>query len=412
MSKTQSASVKPRQPKLRASCDGCFLAKVKCSKDRPICSRCLTTGAECGYSPSCRTGKSKASQAAANQSSPDTSPNGTFAEIPGDSAITYTSLNSDLTTYSAESPPYGIHPGWVAMQNQGPVDSRLHRRSISTSSITGLREETIPENVSVGGGSNHGEVFEPFPQWSNGNMRGNGHSSNGFHPMPRSKSIDVPVFPSIEPWFDGQNEMFSFPSNPANQQQFQKNSYPGMDMMGSTCNCFSISLQALQALHNHTSTNTPLPSFDVVLTVNRRAVEGCALMLDCSKCLSGTNSNTTMMLLATIIGKVVSFYRAASQHYFGFTSSPSTQYQPQQLPLTFGTYKIAEEDGRWLEMEILLRELRKLEEVLGKFQDVAGREEMSEHGGVQSAVLSYLRQSLSVTFEVLNMRRGMQGGSR
>lgn len=29
----------PEPPKLRASCDGCYLSKVKCSKETPICSR-------------------------------------------------------------------------------------------------------------------------------------------------------------------------------------------------------------------------------------------------------------------------------------------------------------------------------------------------------------------------------------
>ncbi|KAK6196654.1 40S ribosomal protein S16 [Pestalotiopsis sp. IQ-011] len=49
-----------RQPRLRASCDGCFIAKVKCSKDRPMCGRCLQMGHDCKYSPSSRAGKVKA----------------------------------------------------------------------------------------------------------------------------------------------------------------------------------------------------------------------------------------------------------------------------------------------------------------------------------------------------------------
>lgn len=52
-SSTTSATT-PKQPRLRASCDGCFLAKVKCSKARPVCSRCLTVGLVCRYSPSSR----------------------------------------------------------------------------------------------------------------------------------------------------------------------------------------------------------------------------------------------------------------------------------------------------------------------------------------------------------------------
>lgn len=45
--------------KLRASCDGCYLTKIKCDKARPMCSRCLTYGIDCVYSPSSRSGRAK-----------------------------------------------------------------------------------------------------------------------------------------------------------------------------------------------------------------------------------------------------------------------------------------------------------------------------------------------------------------
>ncbi|OAL05261.1 kinase-like protein [Phaeosphaeriaceae sp. SRC1lsM3a] len=38
-----------RQPKLRASCNVCAEAKVKCSKERPICARCMSNGSACIY---------------------------------------------------------------------------------------------------------------------------------------------------------------------------------------------------------------------------------------------------------------------------------------------------------------------------------------------------------------------------
>jgi hypothetical protein len=47
------------QTKLRASCDGCYLTKIKCNKARPMCSRCLTYGIDCVYSPSSRSGRTK-----------------------------------------------------------------------------------------------------------------------------------------------------------------------------------------------------------------------------------------------------------------------------------------------------------------------------------------------------------------
>lgn len=124
-------------------------------------------------------------------------------------------------------------------------------------------------------------------------------------------------------------------------------------------------------------------------------------MLNCAQCLSKSGINTSTMLLATVIGKIMSFYRAASQSYFGFSGLPRSQTTP--LPLTFGTYRVAGEDGRWLEMEILLRELRKLEELFGKFRESCQRVEMEEDDlGMVAALTRWLGQSLHYTFEVLN----------
>jgi hypothetical protein len=58
MSQSQHSSLS-RTEKLRSSCDSCHLSKVKCSKTRPLCSRCLVCGTDCTYSPSARVGRKK-----------------------------------------------------------------------------------------------------------------------------------------------------------------------------------------------------------------------------------------------------------------------------------------------------------------------------------------------------------------
>ncbi|KAK8127916.1 hypothetical protein PG984_009024 [Apiospora sp. TS-2023a] len=63
--KDEARSSSPN-PRGRASCDACFRARVKCSKARPICSRCLAVGIECHYSHSSRTGKSKTDASSSN----------------------------------------------------------------------------------------------------------------------------------------------------------------------------------------------------------------------------------------------------------------------------------------------------------------------------------------------------------
>lgn len=46
-------------PKLRLSCDACAVAKVKCGRERPRCTRCAVNGAACLYKSSLRHGKPK-----------------------------------------------------------------------------------------------------------------------------------------------------------------------------------------------------------------------------------------------------------------------------------------------------------------------------------------------------------------
>ncbi|KAF2171636.1 hypothetical protein M409DRAFT_17873 [Zasmidium cellare ATCC 36951] len=46
-----------RQPRLKESCDACSTAKVRCTKDKPNCSRCQQKGLSCEYSFSRRAGR-------------------------------------------------------------------------------------------------------------------------------------------------------------------------------------------------------------------------------------------------------------------------------------------------------------------------------------------------------------------
>ena len=65
--------------KLRASCDGCYLSKIKCNKTRPMCSRCLTYGIDCIYSPSSRSGRAK--KEPGNSKSRDSYDSGRLAQV-------------------------------------------------------------------------------------------------------------------------------------------------------------------------------------------------------------------------------------------------------------------------------------------------------------------------------------------
>jgi hypothetical protein len=179
----------------------------------------------------------------------------------------------------------------------------------------------------------------------------------------------------------------------------------------SSCTCFTVCLQSLQALHNASS--PACPPFDIVLQLNRKAVEGCAAMLACPRCMSRSGTHTAAMLLATVIGKITSFYKNASQAYFeNGGGTPSTVASHHNSPgtglgVSLGAYTLGGEEGRWLELEILARELRKLEEVYAQFREVCA--DLSEDPEVSRAMIGYLSQNLGSTLEVVSHRKGDMG---
>lgn len=77
--------------------------------------------------------------------------------------------------------------------------------------------------------------------------------------------------------------------------------------------------------------------------------------------------------------------------------------------MSLGAYTVNGEDSRWLELEILARELRKLEEVYSCFREVCA--ELSEDPDVSKAMIDYLGQSLRSTMQVVSHRKGDMGFS-
>ncbi|EGY13510.1 transcription factor [Verticillium dahliae VdLs.17] len=74
------------------------------------------------------------------------------------------------------------------------------------------------------------------------------------------------------------------------------------------------------------------------------------------------------------------------------------------LGISLGAYTLGGEDGRWLELEVLARELHKLEEVYAQFRDVCG--ELTEDPEVSRAMIGYLGHNLGTTLKVVSHRKG------
>ncbi|PVH70442.1 hypothetical protein DL98DRAFT_136284 [Cadophora sp. DSE1049] len=391
-SKSEPSS-KPRYTKQRASCDTCFLAKVKCSKARPICSRCLACGADCRYSPSSRAGKPKSSDSIHRRSSTKE------LSIPEEpAAVRYPTPSMSIDVESSGT--YRLETDWFSVL--GSPDGSMHRHSISSTTIPVLGEETGSE----ADGANP-DLCDPVFSWTNSPRTDiTSPYVDSIHHYQRSKSYPDPtVQPSLVSWYEQPDSSYSAsaPEMDPGHNIYMSNATP----KSATCNCFNTCLSALQALHNSDAITATSP-FDVILTVNQRAVETCSTMLNCPICTSKSGSSLRTMLLGTILGRIISIYQDASKNYFALTSGQGGQIQ--QLPLTFGTYRVANEDVRWLQMEIILRDLKKLKELFAKIQETSMISESEEDAGMHGAVTNYLCQSLHVTFESLEKQRGYCDG--
>ncbi|KAF3760532.1 hypothetical protein M406DRAFT_267912 [Cryphonectria parasitica EP155] len=425
-----AATSKPRQPRLRASCDGCFLAKVKCSKARPICSRCLTCGIDCRYSPSTRAGKPKASNAAKNQRHQPPNLSGPSPIM--NEGMVYTADTGIASTYPVE-------PGWTTPPSS--IDGTLGRSESISSGMTFIGVDNNPSTTFVDSGISGG-IYNSTLSWTPPNDTPpdfTESSSTSTVPAAHSRSQSYHMNNSVMGWNDTSSpDMLSFNqvstppsinytcfpsptstpnirSLPARPESTSTNSTVG------SCTCFTVCLQSLQALHN-ASSPTP-PQFDLVLSLNRKAVEGCAAMLACTRCMSRSGTHTAAMLLATLLGTITVFYKEASLTHFDqgtsadivgavtpAASDPTTITRAGSMPglgVTLGTYTVNVEDSRWLELEILARELRKLEEVYASFREVCS--DLSEDPEVSKAMIGYLGQSLGSTMQVVTHRKGDVG---
>ena len=124
-------------------------------------------------------------------------------------------------------------------------------------------------------------------------------------------------------------------------------------------------------------------------------------MLSCSKCVAKIGSGISTMLLATIFGKAMSLYRAAC--YFRFRAAPGMHATAQ---MAFGAYTVTGEDRQILEIEILLIELRKVENLLKVFQEMFDSTKAEkDESSVYNALTTYLDKNLYYIVEFLQARK-------
>lgn len=388
--------------KLRASCDACNQAKVKCSKSKPVCRRCEVQKAQCVYGLSLRAGKRMASIG------------DNRAVAPPQPRASEDNANENALTRELSNDAFNNIMSKSTSQSSTPQEDSI-----------GDFLQSLVYNEDSNDTSNH-RVSNPF-QHTNKSHSHIGLSDMNFNgqppfQLPPTSQFDQPDFmaSSTTNAFDWQHDHHNstMPSTPmsldlaysptdvcsttsmrneANAataadwyqtipslcQQFylppptppaSSGSYlPNLNR--SKCQCETSLLSAQEILLR--ISDAERISFDVALAANREVLKRCSAMIECN-CYSYEDTNA--ITLSSVIAKMVSIYWARAVG-LGTSAQPDGPLGLGDMAnagfegggkrrgmLTMGAYRLDQADEERLKTEIVLIELSKLDKLVAEFQ--------------------------------------------
>ncbi|KAL9038144.1 MAG: hypothetical protein Q9214_005404 [Letrouitia sp. 1 TL-2023] len=297
----------PDGVKLRASCDGCYNSKIRCGKQLPSCSRCLSHGIVCRYSPSQRVGKPRRVSEGERE-------DGSKHNAPVDPPILEWDFNSargmshiwqqDLCETNSDGEAFSIGDSSISTPQQllSPLES-VHSQSNSTLSSTGLLDS-------------------------------HSHATFGFDPDIIQAFDPVPL------------ELTEHVATTT-----QKESNKG-------CTCGTKLIEMLHLLHKRSS-NLQTP-FDVVLSTNKEAVESISSILACP-C---QRDPTSVITIAAIVTKMISWYQSACG-----INNPKVSALSSTVITLGSAYRLEQADEDSVKFRVMMNELKKVDELIAKLSE-------------------------------------------
>ncbi|KAH7095816.1 hypothetical protein FB567DRAFT_432091 [Paraphoma chrysanthemicola] len=403
--------------KMRASCDACSRAKVKCDKVRPTCHRCGNMGICCNYSPSMRLGKPRKNRNPDGTIMRDVSPASSCGPMaPKPNMIPRTSTNN------AESSPEPSDPFLF-----GPATPEFHYQdAFMAASFDGSQSPASFSEAGslVSGWSNEdqmmfgtpSDMFTPIPQIPTTAPQYTGHVRSTslqsqpemYAPMDTLSSpplVNQPFFSMPDPIFNQDKMALSPPMLAAPLPT------PPTSATLPNHDCTQFAFQTLNSLYAPPSSQPMasdfngaqdgLPTLDAVLSTNKSAVDKLYVLLGCS-CSGNPHFSTT---IAFTIMKILSWYQAiagVTDQDDGLVNTPMEAFT--HTPISLGDFRLEVEDEDTFRTQLVLGELRKVEKLIDKFSEryckTANPAETGIEGGVYNALEQLLRTRVRDTFKV------------
>ncbi|KAL8696432.1 MAG: hypothetical protein Q9224_002802 [Gallowayella concinna] len=400
-----ASAMDPPGTKYRASCDGCYLAKVKCTKERPSCPRCKNLGLECKYSPSQRAGKSRRPKV-------QVSPISQSSEWPTHSQ--HGSQPSNMLPSPAHTHSQQHFGEGSSFPSDGPSPHPSHLDAAFTENSSGGTAASMLRDL------DDINFFTPWrdylpslnPEFS---LSESTTDSAGFTNASTATTATTPI------------------STPASH--FSKDPEP-MQMttthLADGCNCITTLAQALQIMQAQSChPNNTRPTLESILEDNRDVVARGETLLHCI-CF---DDSTTIMLFTALIAKHLTFYgtflttdllesplhphqqhndhRPCSSSSSAIpltTAAPLSSTSAATSRLTIGTYTLDAAGEERLRIKIMMMELQKLGSLLGKIRSKLSALPVGYEGRTYETVIDFLNTRLrEATDRLRTLKKKMKG---
>ncbi|KIX96237.1 uncharacterized protein Z520_08015 [Fonsecaea multimorphosa CBS 102226] len=340
--------------KLRLSCDNCHAAKVKCTKERPLCSRCANSGASCVYSKSRRAGKPKGCGKKAggsfsnnnklqNMTPPEfcSRPESPLSDARMSMDFDDASWNVDITDSRRDSVLDQSFPTLhhSIAETTGSLDPTL------TQTFTHSTMDTDDFSASAAFSTSNifAADFKMSPEWMSG-MDAAAAAAAAVTQVPFSTDGMTVSASNLMLYPEFNCSDTSTLNDDASTSGIPTSTSPP------SCNCTGSLQDILSAL------NGTMPSFDKFLAINKSAVQRMAQCLACH-CLPDISS---VMLLSVIITRIVQCYKKIRN---------GECEGSEEVGVTMGSLKMDSEDEYQIKMVLIRSELRKIKSLVTRFRE-------------------------------------------
>ena len=390
----------PAAPKLRDSCHACASSKLRCTKEKPTCSRCAKRGLSCEYVATKRGGRKHDARSSSNNNGGNTSPGAT-------STINETQLLTPLSAWfipnstisctdSLPQPSKNPTPG----PSRSDASSNLFPSLLSPveQSLSSITTDPTTDLNDFGGSP----ISFSLPEISDTDILGQ------VHPFPigveSSNNTSACLFDRLPVSEDALSEIFALsnPRSPPNSHPSptsDSQSCQSSCATDSTCFCLVSALSLMKQLFHKSSTAcsistmqgfdnpTSFPTISTVIARNEYTIEAVSTMLQCSCSQDGY----LLAIMSLIVFKILGWYAAAARRTpssgHDSTKNPNNNnnnsrnaqsprkthsrcisYSEQVLndPAVIGSYCLDGEDSARMAAQLVLSELHRVQRLVNQ----------------------------------------------